>query len=96
MRCDGMVFTGSRVFVVHLEFVLLIDGVGSLAAHDDAFVEHELAQRLAQVGVFADPFGDDVPRAFQRFVHGGDAQFRIDEGGCKFGERLRGCCCSHR
>ena len=34
---------------------------------------------LADVGVVADHFGDDVARAFQRFVDVGDAFFGIDE-----------------
>ncbi len=78
------------IVVVHLELFLLIDGIGGLAAGDDALVEHKLAERLAQVGIFADGFGHDVARAFQRFVDVGDALFFADEGGGKIGERKLG------
>ena len=71
------------VLVVHLEFFLLIDRVGDFFADHHALVEEHLAQRLAQVGVFADPLGDNVARAFQRLVRRGHAQLRIHEGGGK-------------
>ncbi len=67
------------IVVVHLELLLLVDRVGHLAADHHAFVEHELPQSLAQVGVLADHFGDDVARAFQRVGHTGNAFFRADE-----------------
>ncbi len=78
------------IVVVHLELFLLIDGIGGLAAGDDALVEEKLAERLAQVGIFADRFGDDVARAFERFVEVGDAFFFADEGGGEVSERQRG------
>ena len=71
------------VLVVHLEFFLLIDRVGDFFADHHALIEEHLAQRLAQVGVFADPLGDNVARAFESLVRRGHAQFRIHEGGGK-------------
>jgi len=35
-----------------LNFFLLVDGVGHLAADDDAFVKHDAAQGFAEVGIF--------------------------------------------
>jgi len=59
-----------------------------LRLDDDAFVKHDAAQGFAEVGIFADPLGNDVARAFQGFVDGCDAKFDIDEGGGEGFERL--------
>ena len=79
-----------RVLVVHLELFLLVDRVGDLAAYYDAFIEHKSAERLAQIGVFADPLGNNVPRAFESLVYRGHAQLRIDKAGCEYLQRLGG------
>ena len=69
IRCEGMDFTGSLVLVIHLEFFLLVDRICHLAAHDDSFIEDELSQSLSQFRIFAHPFGHNVARPFERFVH---------------------------
>jgi hypothetical protein len=58
---------------------LLVDGVGHLAADHDAFVEHHLAQRLAQIGRLGDRLGDDVARAVERLLRRVDALLGVDE-----------------
>ena len=88
MRRNG--FRRLLVVVIHAELFLLIHGIGHLAAHDHALVEHEIPQRLAQIGVFADPLGHDVARAFQSFVHTGDAALFIHKLRGKGAERHRG------
>ena len=75
------------VLVIHFELLLLVDRAVRFGGNDHAFVEHHLAQRFAEVGVLADHFGDDVARAFERFVDAGDAFFGVDEGRREFGER---------
>ena len=49
-----------------------------------------MAQKLANVGVVADGFGEDVARAFERLLHAGDAFFGIDERRGKCFERRAG------
>ncbi len=88
VRGDGL--HRLRVLVVHLELFLRVDGVDGLAADDGAFIEHDLAQCFAQVGLFADPLRDDVARTFEGFVDGGDAEFGVDESGGEGVERIAG------
>ena len=45
----------------------------------DAVVHHHLPNRLAEVGIFADPFGDDVTRAGERLVRGIDILLGANE-----------------
>jgi len=71
--------------VVHLEFFfgifgLLAFGLVGLAGDDDAFVEHEGAGGFADVGVVGDALGEDVARAFEGVVDGGDFELGVDEG----------------
>ena len=57
-------------------------------ADDHALVEHDLAQRLAQVGIFADPLGNNVPCALQGFIHRGNAEVNIYKACCETLQRL--------
>ena len=74
MRCEGICFDGLAVVIVHLELLLFVDRVHRFLADDDAFLEHGVAQQLADIGVVADGFGQDVARAFQRLL---DARRRL-------------------
>ena len=56
----GDLFDGLAVVVIHGEFLVGVGGVGDFFADDDAFVEHGAAEELADVGTFADGFGDDA------------------------------------
>ena len=89
MRCEGILLDRLAVVVIHLELLLLVDLRlrRPCSADDHAFVEHHLAQRLADVGVLADHFGDDVARAFERLLDRGDALLRIDKRGREFAQR---------
>ena len=78
------------VLVVHLELFLLVHRVSGFAADDYALVKDQLAQSLAQIGVFAYPFGNNVARALKSFIWCGHAQLRIDECRCQSLQRLAG------
>ena len=88
VRGDGLYRLA--IVIVHLEFFLLVDRVERFLADDDAFLEQELAQCLAEVGVLTDGLGDDVAGAFESVLDGGHFLFGADKGGCEFGEGLRG------
>jgi hypothetical protein len=77
------------VVVIHFELFLLVHRIHGFAAHYHAFIKNKLTQRLAQVGVFTDPFGDNVARAFKRLFHSSHAQFRIHKRCGKCFQRLR-------
>ena len=68
MRRNGLHWLA--VVVVHFELFLLIDRIQRFFADDDAFLKHESTKDLAEVGVFADGFGDDVARAFDDYRSG--------------------------
>ncbi len=87
VRGDGLYRLA--IVVVHLELFLLVDRVEGFLADDDAFLEQELAESLAEVGVLADGFGDDMAGAFEGILDGGDFLFGADKGGREFGEGLR-------
>ena len=78
------------VFIVHLELLLLVNGVGHLGAHHHALIEHHLSQSFAQVGVLADHLGNDVPSAFQRLIHVGHTFFRVHKATGEGLERFGG------
>ncbi len=84
----GDLFDRLAVVVIHGEFLLVVGSVGDFFADDDAFVEHGAAEELADVGTFADGFGDDVAGSFESFFCGGYAFFGVDESG---GEGLERC-----
>ena len=51
---------------VHLELAFRVRHAFDGAAGDAAVGHHHGAHRLAELGILADPFGDDVARAFER------------------------------
>jgi hypothetical protein len=55
--------------------LLVVGGVGDFFADDYAFVEEGAAEELADVGTFADGFGDDVAGSFESFFYGGYGLF---------------------
>jgi len=75
------------VLPVHLEFAFRIGRAFDGAAGHAAFRHHHAADRLAEFGVFADPFGGDVARAFERIGRRPHAFFFADEGRGKLGQR---------
>ena len=82
VRRDGL--RRLPVLVVHLELLLVVHRVCDLATDHHALVEYKLSQGLAQIGLFADPLGHDMARAFQRFLGSGHAEFGIHKGCGKY------------
>src|ERR1700722_16405510 len=78
------------IVIVHLELFLLIYCIQSLFADNNALIEHELAQGLAEVGVLADGLSDNVAGAFECGLDRGDFPFWIDERGWVIGDGLAG------
>ena len=61
------------VLVVHLELLLFVLAIHGLFTNDDALFRHRPAQHLADIGVIADGFGDDVTGSFQSLINVRDA-----------------------
>src|ERR1700722_13871543 len=76
------------ILVIHLEFFLLVDGIDRLAANDNAFLEHEMAQSFSQIWIFADDLGDNMARAFEGILCRINLLLRIDEAGGEFEQGL--------
>ena len=83
---------GDRLAVVgvHLELAFGIFDAGDGVTHHAAALEHHLSHALADFGVLVDALGQDVARAFERFLDGGDAFLLAQERGGQFGQRQFG------
>ena len=82
MRRDGL--RGFAIVVIHQKLLPGIFGLVDFAADNYAFRHHRLAKMFADIGVLADPFREDVTRAFERLVNIGDAEFGIHEARGEF------------
>src|SRR6266481_228949 len=57
------------VVVVHFELLLLVDCIEGLFTDNNALVEHEMPQTLAEICVFADGLGDDMAGTFEGILY---------------------------
>jgi len=79
------------VVVVHLEFLLFVDGVRRFLADDDAFFKHGVTQQFANVRVVADGFGNDVACPFECIFHVRDTFLGVDKRSGECFERCTRC-----